>query len=125
MKNKNTLRRLLVLDGVTGLLSVLSFAALSTTWADACGVTVADIHRVAWVLAVYVVWIGWLLWSYAPQRLRVLIAANAAYVVACAAIAAWGVASGGLTTIGVLLALSHAVFVAGLTVAQRRALRPS
>lgn len=115
------MRRLLLLDGVTGLLSLLSFALLSTTWAEACGVVVVDVERVAWVLSGYVAWIAWLLWSYAPQRLRVLIAANAVYACACAAIAAWGVVTARLTTVGVGLALCHAVFVGVLTAAQHAA----
>lgn len=120
---KNTLRRLLLLDGVTGLLSLLSFALLSTTWAEACGVAVLDIQRVACVLVAYVAWIVWLLASFAPQRLQMLIAANAAYVVVCAGIAAWGVVTSGLTTIGIATALTHAVFVGVLTAAQHAASR--
>lgn len=116
------LRRLLWIDALTGLSSVVGFVALPTRWATWLDVDVAAVAAIAALLSVFVLWIAGLLVAPSVSRARVLIAGNGAYAVACAVVAVVG-ASTSLSTLAVALAAVHAAFVGALAWAQARALR--
>jgi hypothetical protein len=116
------LRRLLLLDGITGLVSIVGWLAQPDTWARWLGVEAGTVRLLAVVLGLYVSWIAALLVWPSTARTRALVGANAGYVVACVATFSWALTTSSLTTFGVVNAAAHALFVGWLTVAQHRAL---
>jgi hypothetical protein len=116
------LRRLLLLDGITGLVSIVGWLVQPERWAGWLGVEAGTVRLLALTLCLYVSWIAALLVSHSVTRARALVWANAGYAVACVTTVLWAVATSSLTTIGVVNAAGHALFVGWLTVAQHRAL---
>jgi len=118
-----TLRRWLVLDGLTGLVSIIGWLAQPYTWAGWLGVEASTVQGLALVLTGYVGWIAALLVSPSVPRARVLVVGNVGYALAGVVTVIWAVTTSSLTTFGIVNAAGHAVFVGGLAVAQHRALR--